>query len=308
MRTPGSVGRPGKWPSKNGSSPRRCQTPLAHAPGVTDVTSETRRKGGRCGRTSAGSNGGVGATRASPTSAPRVLAGSERACEHGRNLPLGARAGPPRQPSDGGRQLGSCDARGSDIVIGAPRGAEPRGPRPVRTERVARRRPLRAVPRRPDERRRRAGRSSSATTSERHGRSPRPRRPASAAAPAEPTPEEARPAPGRGSADRQEHGRRASRSRRRPASARCRRGCSRSTAPLLNEHLASVERREGLLHAPDRLRDPAGARAGPCAQRHLRRRRRRQGTPGVIHHAHVGLGLAVDVERKPTGRGRSWSP
>src|SRR5580658_918117 len=54
MSTPGTVGRPGKCPAKKGSSPERCQWPRAETPGSTAVTSETKRNGGRCGRTSAG--------------------------------------------------------------------------------------------------------------------------------------------------------------------------------------------------------------------------------------------------------------
>src|ERR1700683_5170859 len=54
MSTPGTVGRPGKCPAKKGSSPDRCQWPRAETPGSTAVTSETKRNGGRCGRTSAG--------------------------------------------------------------------------------------------------------------------------------------------------------------------------------------------------------------------------------------------------------------
>src|SRR6516165_6947906 len=55
IRTPGNVGRPGKWPEKKGSSPVSAHWPRAETPGSTSVTSETNRNGGRCGRTSAGS-------------------------------------------------------------------------------------------------------------------------------------------------------------------------------------------------------------------------------------------------------------
>src|SRR3546814_11383810 len=51
MSTPGSVGRPGKWPPKNASSPVRCQRPVAETPGSTSTSSSTNRNGGRCGRT-----------------------------------------------------------------------------------------------------------------------------------------------------------------------------------------------------------------------------------------------------------------
>src|SRR5687768_12062683 len=54
MSTPGRVGRPGKWPAKNASSPVRCQRPMADCPGTTSTSSSTNRNGGRCGRTSAG--------------------------------------------------------------------------------------------------------------------------------------------------------------------------------------------------------------------------------------------------------------
>ena len=54
MRTPGSVGRPGKWPAKNASSPVSRQRPVADCPGSTATSSSTNRNGGRCGRTSAG--------------------------------------------------------------------------------------------------------------------------------------------------------------------------------------------------------------------------------------------------------------
>src|SRR3546814_15490729 len=54
MSTPGSVGRPGKWPPKNASSPVRCQRPVAETPGSTSTSSSTNRNGGRCGRTSDG--------------------------------------------------------------------------------------------------------------------------------------------------------------------------------------------------------------------------------------------------------------
>src|SRR6266851_7809632 len=54
MSTPGSVGRPGKWPAKNGSSPVRCHDPRALTPGSTSSMVSIRRKGGRCGRTSSG--------------------------------------------------------------------------------------------------------------------------------------------------------------------------------------------------------------------------------------------------------------
>src|SRR4051794_38999143 len=54
MSTPGNVGRPGKWPVKNASSPVRCHRPRADTPGTTSSTSSTKRNGGRWGRTSSG--------------------------------------------------------------------------------------------------------------------------------------------------------------------------------------------------------------------------------------------------------------
>ena len=54
MSTPGRVGRPGKCPLKNGSAPVNLHTPLALRPGSTEVTSSTKRNGGRWGRTSSG--------------------------------------------------------------------------------------------------------------------------------------------------------------------------------------------------------------------------------------------------------------
>src|SRR3954452_21484894 len=55
IRTPGSVGRPGKCPAKNHSSPVRCQRPVAPTPGSMATISSTNRNGGRCGRIEAGS-------------------------------------------------------------------------------------------------------------------------------------------------------------------------------------------------------------------------------------------------------------
>src|SRR5579875_1761525 len=54
MSTPGSVGRPGKWPAKKGSSPVSLQMPLADDDSTISTTSSTNRKGARWGRTSAG--------------------------------------------------------------------------------------------------------------------------------------------------------------------------------------------------------------------------------------------------------------
>src|ERR1700722_14733857 len=54
INTPGSVGRPGKWPTKKDSSPVSSHRPWAETPGSTAMSSVTKRKGGRCGRTSAG--------------------------------------------------------------------------------------------------------------------------------------------------------------------------------------------------------------------------------------------------------------
>src|SRR5277367_5080952 len=54
ISTPGRVGRPGKWPPKNASSPVSSHVPVAETPGSTAVSSVTKRNGGRCGRTSAG--------------------------------------------------------------------------------------------------------------------------------------------------------------------------------------------------------------------------------------------------------------
>src|SRR6187399_3775665 len=54
ISTPGRVGRPGKCPAKNASSPVRCQRPAADRPGTTSTSSSTNRNGGRCGRTSTG--------------------------------------------------------------------------------------------------------------------------------------------------------------------------------------------------------------------------------------------------------------
>src|SRR3984957_16741017 len=47
IRTPGSVGRPGKWPPKKASSPVSSHRPCAETPGSTAVSSVTKRKGGR---------------------------------------------------------------------------------------------------------------------------------------------------------------------------------------------------------------------------------------------------------------------
>src|SRR4051794_13610758 len=54
ISTPGSVGRPGKWPAKNASSPVRCHRPRAERPGTTSSISSTKRNGGRWGKTSSG--------------------------------------------------------------------------------------------------------------------------------------------------------------------------------------------------------------------------------------------------------------
>jgi len=54
--TPGVMGRPGKWPGKNHSSPLRVHSPLARSPGSILTMASTRRNGGRCGSQYAGSN------------------------------------------------------------------------------------------------------------------------------------------------------------------------------------------------------------------------------------------------------------
>ena len=53
--TPGVVGRPGKCPGKNHSSPRRVHSPLARTPGSIVSISSMKRNGGRCGSQSLGS-------------------------------------------------------------------------------------------------------------------------------------------------------------------------------------------------------------------------------------------------------------
>src|SRR5580658_2112860 len=92
ISTPGSVGRPGKWPPKNASSPASSHVPVAETPGSTARSSVTKRKGGRWGRTSAGRGSCVmGAVR--PTLGPR-LAGFLRGCLlGGRLLDLGGLLG-----------------------------------------------------------------------------------------------------------------------------------------------------------------------------------------------------------------------
>jgi hypothetical protein len=54
INTPGKVGRPGKCPAKNHSSPVRCHVPDAETLGSTAVISSTNRNGARWGKTSIG--------------------------------------------------------------------------------------------------------------------------------------------------------------------------------------------------------------------------------------------------------------
>ena len=77
MRTPGRVGRPGKWPAKKSSSPVRRQRPEARRPGSSSVTSSTNRNGGRCGITSAGRGVTGPPPGRSPVSGSELLRGGQ---------------------------------------------------------------------------------------------------------------------------------------------------------------------------------------------------------------------------------------
>ena len=54
ISTPGNVGRPGKWPAKNHSSPLNFQIVEAETPGVNSVISSTKMKGSRWAMRSVG--------------------------------------------------------------------------------------------------------------------------------------------------------------------------------------------------------------------------------------------------------------
>ena len=73
ISTPGSVGRPGKWPAKNSSSPVSCQWPRAETPGSTAVTSVTKRNG-RPVRQDVGGSGQHGHRSVPILTAARALA------------------------------------------------------------------------------------------------------------------------------------------------------------------------------------------------------------------------------------------
>ena len=85
---------------------------------------------------------------------------------------------------------------------------------------------------------------------------------------------------------------------RRPACARCRPSCSRSTGPSESAPGPDVGS-QGELHPPHRLRRGAGPAGRARPQRLVRRRTiDGKGTAGVVRHEHVGLGLAVDVSKR----------
>ena len=99
----------------------------------------------------------------------------------------------------------------------------------------------------------------------------------------------------------------ASRCRRPPASARCRPSCSRSTARIINGYLG---RTRGGKVSFTHLIGYAVVRA--IADDHAGHEldassRATTASPASSHHDHVGLGLAVDVE-KADGRAPCWCP
>ena len=49
MITPGMIGRPGKWPAKNHSSPVTAFRATTRTPGSSSSTSSRKRNGSRCG-------------------------------------------------------------------------------------------------------------------------------------------------------------------------------------------------------------------------------------------------------------------
>ena len=69
---------------------------------------------------------------------------------------------------------------------------------------------------------------------------------------------------------------------------------------ILNNHLESDRARQGQLHPPHRVRRRAGAARLP--EPLLELRGRSNGTPTVVRHPQVNLGLAVDVERPDGSR------
>src|SRR5688572_15297017 len=98
ISTPGSVGRPGKWPAKNASSPDSRQRPWADSPGTTSSSSSTNRNGGRCGRTSIGA--GRSATRLAAEGLEQVGWGVLRADLRPRLLDLALLVDQERGPDD----------------------------------------------------------------------------------------------------------------------------------------------------------------------------------------------------------------
>ena len=82
------------------------------------------------------------------------------------------------------------------------------------------------------------------------------------------------------------------------ACARSRPSSSRSTGSMLNQHLARTSGGKVSFTHLIGFAVVRALEAVPAAQRQLRPRRRRQGdSPASIRHDHVGLGLAVDVEK-----------
>ena len=85
---------------------------------------------------------------------------------------------------------------------------------------------------------------------------------------------------------------------RRRACAPSRRSCCEVNRAIINQHLARTIGGKVELHPPDRLRGGARPR-GPCPALNASfvADSDGKGTPGVVRHDHVGLGLAVDVAK-----------
>ena len=71
---------------------------------------------------------------------------------------------------------------------------------------------------------------------------------------------------------------------------------------VINDQLAPHHRWQGELHPPDRLGGGQGPQSGPGMNASFVPEIEATGTPGVIRHEHVGLGIAVDYERPGGGR------
>ena len=71
---------------------------------------------------------------------------------------------------------------------------------------------------------------------------------------------------------------------------------------VINNQLSRTTGGKVELHPPDRLRRRAGPEAVPSMNAAFVADADGKGTPGVVRHGHVGLGLAVDVEKSDGSR------